>query len=762
MPTTTTKRSFAFVGVFALAAACSHVDNVRFDPGAVHGEKGARYSTELLAGERGPSDRAGNPALPKVTADFRGAPPTNEWWSSLLWAYDGDPYSRPMFPHPLAVQAAADGLGVGYPADPQIVGRAYRFPYVEDLRISSTGLHAPDARVRSSSDWAVTAVWAGGARQLEATFGHGLPFIYARTGGGDARIQLGDGGQISSSHGEVALVTIHGHDYGLFAPSGAAWRSDGHAVVSELAGKGFFSVAVLPDDKPETLDLFRRHAYAFVTGTRVSWHYDPREAKVTSHFEIKTTLIEPGGDRVDLPLVALYPHQWKASHAPVSKTAYATARGAMRLLAAKSFDVERPFHGLLPVLPAVGEGRAQLEGYLHDEAGEKDLFPAGLDGKKDIYWTAKSLGRVSTLAWIAHGLGDAKTVSRLVAALTRELDDWFDGAPPERFYYDAKWRTLIGFPAGYHSDTQLNDHHFHYGYFIWAVATVAALDPAGGARKRWAPLVQMLIKDVANTDDADDRFPRLRYFDPYAGHSWASGPAMFDDGNNEESSSEDANFAAAVLLWGTVTGDATTRDLGVYLYETLASAVEQYWLDVDHDVFPAGYGHPVAGIVWGDGAAYKTWWDPNPIYVHGINMLPFTGASLYLGRRPDSIRAGEASLVAESQGPVRQWRDILWMDFALDDAAKAASFADGDHYFDPEFGNSWTATLAWIRALGALGQVDPDVFADTTSYAVFRKGGARTHVAYNPGSSALHVTFTDGATLEIPPGEMRTASKATR
>ncbi len=154
---------------------------------------------------------------------------------------------------------------------------------------------------------------------------------------------------------------------------------------------------------------------------------------------------------------------------------------------------------------------------MHDEAGEGDLFPPGLDGKKDTYWAGKSLGRVANLAWIAHNLGDAKTTSRLTGALTRELDDWFDGTPPERFYYDAKWGTLIGFPAGYQSDTQLNDHHFHYGYFVWAAATVAALDPARGAKERWGPFVAMLIKDAANADDADPRFPRLRFFDSLRG-----------------------------------------------------------------------------------------------------------------------------------------------------------------------------------------------------------------------------------------------------
>jgi endoglucanase Acf2 len=433
----------------------------------------------------------------------------------------------------------------------------------------------------------------------------------------------------------------------------------------------------------------------------------------------------------------------------------------MRLLAASGFDVERAFHGILPVLPSAREGRGQMASYVRDEAGG-DLFPPGLDGVKDTYWTGKSLGRVSTLAWLAHDVGDEGTEKSLVRALTRELDGWFDGRPPERFYYDAKWGTLIGFPVGYQSNTQLNDHHFHYGYFVWAAATVAALDPKGGAKERWAPFVRMLIKDAANTDDADARFPRLRSFDPYAGHSWASGPAMFDDGNNEESSSEDANFAAAVLLWGTIAGDNGARDLGAYLYETLVSAIEQYWLDIDHDVFPAGYGHTVAGIVWGDGAVYDTWFDRNPVYIHGINMVPFTGASLYLGRHPEAVREGEKELLANNRGPVRQWRDVLWMDFALEDPSKATSFADGDHYFDPEFGNSWANTFDWIRALGTYGHVESAVTADTPSYAVFRNDRKRTYAAYNPGTTSLHVTFTDGTTLDVPSGALRTTTGTVR
>src|SRR5207245_3105648 len=125
--------------------------------------------------------------------------------------------------------------------------------------------------------------------------------------------------------------------------------------------------------------------------------------------------------------------------------------------------------------------------------------------------------------------------------------------------------------------------------------------------------------------------------DAYAGHSWANGPALFSDGNNEESSSEDLQFAMATILWGVATGRADIRDLGIFLYTNLLAAIEQYWLDVDAQVFPKGFSYPVLGILWGAGGAYTTWWSENPIYVHGINVLPVTGATLGLGRHPDAI-----------------------------------------------------------------------------------------------------------------------------
>ncbi|MEZ5302681.1 MAG: glycosyl hydrolase [Verrucomicrobiales bacterium] len=110
--------------------------------------------------------------------------------------------------------------------------------------------------------------------------------------------------------------------------------------------------------------------------------------------------------------------------------------------------------------------------------------------------------------------------------------------------------TLIGYPASYGSEDQLNDHHFHYGYFLRAAAEVARRDPAWA--NGWGGMVGELIRDIACPDRGDARYPFLRNFDPYAGHTWASA-VKFADGNNNESSSEAIPLGRGLVLWAEFT-----------------------------------------------------------------------------------------------------------------------------------------------------------------------------------------------------------------
>lgn len=264
-------------------------------------------------------------------------------------------------------------------------------------------------------------------------------------------------------------------------------------------------------------------------------------------------------------------------------------------------------------------------------------------------------------------------------------------------------------------------------------------------------MVKTLIRDAANPSRTDTAFPFLRGFDVYAGHSWASGHQGFAAGNNQESSSESTNLSAALVLWGSATGDAELRDLGSYLLATESEAIAQYWFDADEEVFPSSFGHDTAGMVWGSGAAYSTWWTANPEEIHGINVLPVTGGSLHLAREKAAIQRNLAELERENGGPAVEWRDILWEFEALADPAGAkAKWDAGNAGYTPEAGESKAHTYHWIATLDALGAPDATVTGSVPASAVFSKGGVRTYAAHNFESAARTVTFSDGTKLDVP------------
>ena len=693
---------------------------------------------------------------PKVTSDFTGLVKTNTWWSSLIWQYDQkDPYSQNLYAHPLAMRAFKDGLGLSYPDVPKVGPREYMHMYAEDLRVGLEGLAAPDTRVASYSDWAVTAEWSG-ASALRATIGHGMPFVYfTKTGGAKVVIKAAAAVDVWKDGGEAIGITVNGHNYGLFAPSKSKWQKSGTSVECDLAGKDYFSVAILPSKGDDVLEKFRKHAYAFVTDTKLSYTYDEKSAKLSASYEFATKLMEDQkGALSPDPIVALYPHLWKhATTAPYWKETYASPRGSLKILEASKFTTDFTFNGILPALPPVpGADLGSVPRYLKEMANADDLYPKGYGPRptRDSYWVGKSLGRNAIMLELAEQLGLKDERDRLLVGLENELVDWFDGQLPRAFYYDVEWRSLLAFPSSYGSADELNDHHFHYGYFIGAAATIANRDPKW--LKSFGPFVDIMVRDVANWDRSNKRYPFMRHMDVYAGHSWANGPEHFEAGNNQEASSEDTNCSSAIILWGAATGRKEIRDLGIYLLVNQIAAAEQYWFNIDEENFPKDFKHRAAGMIWGAGAKYDTWFDRDPALIHGINYLPFTGASLYLGRHPKYVQSAFDEIATESRGSMTAWRDYMLMFLALAAPEKARKMFDDDPYFEPEFGNTLANTYDWIAKLSTInGHVDTSVTADSPLYAVFKGAGARSYLGYNASSEKLTVHFSDGAELKLAP-----------
>lgn len=700
------------------------------------------YATMRPAGAGGP------PATIFATSAAKGKMPTNDWWSSLAWM----PFSERHYPHPLAVQAEPRGLRVYYPGQNITATRDAIFGFMppdndDDLILGhSEQERFADARVDGWSDWFVSVRFSG-EKSMTVSYGHGSPYVFARYEGGSPRVAFSQPPQVW--HGDVqsaALgVTIQGKHYGLFAPTGSTWEGLGTATLRCRTDEDYFSVAILPDATPATLQLFRRYAYNHVTETRVQWEYDEPTGAVTTTFMVKAAPLE--GDALGT-LLALYPHQWRNTNARLLDLEYGSVRGQMRLLAGSSFQTKMRFPGVLPGLPRVQDcDPAVLRHFLRSERQQ------AMPPLKDTYWEGKWLGRTATLIPIAEQFDEPELADHLRRQLKTRLEDWFSAEGGENaglFCYDDRWGTLIGYPASFGSDTELNDHHFHYGYFVRAAAEIARIDPQWARSERWGGMVKLLIRDIASPDRNDPLFPFLRNFDSYAGHSWASGHARFGDGNNNESSSEAMNAWYGLILWGEFTGDRTLRDLGVYLYTTEMHAIQEYWFDVRDENHPPSFTPSVVTMIWGGKGANGTWFSANPEVVHGINWLPIHGGSLYLGHFPNYVRKNYAALVQENGGAAwDEWADLIWMYQALADPREARKQFDAGHNSAPqESGNSLANAYQWICTLQTLGLVQGQVTADYPLFAVFDQGPTRSYVVYLRSNQTKTVTFSDGFRLE--------------
>ncbi|MFC5467347.1 glycosyl hydrolase [Cohnella suwonensis] len=696
--------------------------------------------------------------------------PTNDWWSSAAWR----PFTGAMYPHPLAVKGYPDGLGIAYP-DIRVRPNSYQALYSDsgkDILVGGEDLIADATLVDGFGDWSVDLLFENDERnkRMRVTLAHGSPYIYYAFEQTKPVLRFSAEPEwfYGSADQAVIGVTVNGHHYAFFAPSGTTWSQAGDStLLADMPkNKGYLSMALLPDNKAETLNKFAEYAYSFITDTRVTWNYDEKSSLVKTNYEAATTAME--GKRKGT-LFALYPHQWKHTDAPFLPYTYKSPRGEMKIAEGRSFITEMTYHGILPYLPNIGTDETQLNALMDEFMADQPLMKPSPEAE-GTYWYGKNYGRLSQALQIAKQLNRSKDKEALMKAIQIDMETAFgDTTAGKRLtYYDAVWGTLNVYPTQFGADLVLNDHHFHYGYWVYAAAMLAYEDPEWASPDRYGGMIELLIRDYADWDRSDESekplFPFLRTFDPYAGHSWASGEAAdgsgYSPGNNQESSSEAIQAAAAMILWGDATGNREIRDTGIYLYTTETEAVRQYWFDVDGENFPEGYEFGYAPLVFSSGAEYRTWWTNNPEEVRLINALPFTGASLYLGWNPEYVQSNYERMIKENGGPEQEWKDLIWMYEAFYDPDTALSKMENEP-FESEFGESAPHAYQWIANMKELGRVDPSVIADTPMYAAFLKDGKRTFIAYNGFGKEIKVTFKAAEStkklveLKVPPKSIR-------
>ncbi|KAF3033574.1 hypothetical protein E8E12_004567 [Didymella heteroderae] len=328
-----------------------------------------------------------------------------------------------------------------------------------------------------------------------------------------------------------------------------------------------------------------------------------------------------------------------------------------------------------------------------------------------MYYSGKGLAK---FAGIIYTMQTMAGNSNLAAAGLDKLKDAFNvfvnNTQPEPLVYDTVWKGVVS-GASYRSSTRdlgldfgntaYNDHHFHYGYFVYTAAVIGHLDPSWlneGSNKQW---VNTLVRDYANPV-TDDYFPFSRAFDWFHGHSWAKGLFESSDGKDQESTSEDTFATFALKMWGKISGDANMEARGNLQLAVQARSIRNYFLlKSDNKNQPEQFlFNKVTGILFENKCDHVTYFGSNIEYIQGIHMIPLNPSSAYT--RPKGFVTEEWNTYF-SNGRVDQvaggWRGILYANLALIDPQTSYNYFASDNF---DYGSlDGGASRTWYLAYSA-------------------------------------------------------------
>jgi hypothetical protein len=725
----------------------------------------------------------------QVTDDAPYPYPTSDWWTSLLADNASDErladlmadnasnsYSRNLFAFPLAFRCDEQGLLVDRP-DLLITSDAIYSPFEPDIRIGVNDVKHDRALAAGWGDFTVDIQFPDKQAGWTATIGHGLPFAYASFTGGTPEVTFLSDHKVVTKTSDGMLVGIGDEFYGIYFAGGQVKVLEDKI---SLEGCTFLAVAALPGEG--WFERFKSAGFQRVTDSRIDYSYNVKAGEVTTTYRVETRPIK--GDPAPTYL-ALFPHHYKKQNIKLTDGGYDSLRGRLKILHGNEFTTVLPFHGMVPFFPeptSKSYDPGHLKSLLDKVIAQEKLFsydakfeglaksPSKFFFYEETYFRGKQIAHIARLIPIADRVGHDKAKKRLISELRKELVDWFTATPGEKdhyFYYDRKCGGLVGMNSSFYTYNYV-DHHFHYSHFVYASAILSMYD--ADFKKDYGQMVELLIHDYNTPDRDHPMFPHMRMMDPYEGHCWANGFGGWGGGgvkldaagNDQESSSEAMHAWQAIFLWGMLTGNDRLRDHGAWGYVTEASAINQYYFDVDDDIYPndGEFKHDFVSLLYGGKASHLGYIE-FPEYTFAIQYLPVTPSSLYLGYNPEHVQRQYANFLKENGGPENTdgWYDNIWMYQAMFDADAVLKKYDESVIIDTD-GNSFANIYRWLHFFKGAGQVDVSVAATWPYYSAFRKGDKITLLAYNPGNKPVEVPFkvrASGApltTLAVAPGSI--------
>ncbi|KAF2162809.1 glycoside hydrolase family 81 protein [Zasmidium cellare ATCC 36951] len=522
-----------------------------------------------------------------------------------------------------------------------------------------------------------------------------------------------------------------------FTLNGSATDLQGHSGFN-----GLIQVAKLPGNStasysgPSPQDLYDGAAGAFATNVSISGKVDGN----TGSYTLSWT--KQGNPNQSLLMFAL-PHQIASLSSGTSSGVtglhlMTTVKGLATAIRGDSWTLEEsdlPVEvGFAPWKPSIGSidsisTLSSDDKALISEIGlqelETDIGKAtNLDS---FYYAGKQFAKFATILWTQYQLvGNQSLVLTQLDPLKKALALWINGENQHPLVQETAWGGVIS-KAAYTDSNALadfgngyyNDHHFHFGYFVYAAAVIAYLDPSWldeGSNKAW---INTLVRDYANPIVDDPLAPFSRAFDWYHGHSWAAGLFESADGKNQESSSEDTMSTYAIKMWGFVTKDHAMEARGNLMLAVQKRALNMYYLYDNTSTTPTQppefAGNKAAGILFENKIDHTTYFGALPEYIQGIHMIPTMPFSAYV-RSPAFIQQEweayfgnfTSNTTTPSTTPYIEsldsgWRGILVADYCIANPDYGYNFFRQDGWRSEwlDGGASRTWYLAWCAALRA-------------------------------------------------------------
>ncbi|MED6221894.1 hypothetical protein PIB30_059201 [Stylosanthes scabra] len=326
------------------------------------------------------------------------------------------------------------------------------------------------------------------------------------------------------------------------------------------------------------------------------------------------------------------------------------------------------------------------------------------------YFYGKMIARAARLALIAEEVYSYEVIPKIRNFLKETIEPWLEGTfNGNGFLHDRKWGGIVTKLGSTDSGADFgfgiyNDHHYHLGYFIYAIAVLVKIDPAWGSK--YKSQAYSLVSDFMNLDmKMNPNYTRLRCFDLYTLHSWAGGLTEFADGRNQESTSEAVSAYYSAALLGMAYGDASLVACGSTLTALEILGTQTWWhVKEGSGIYEGDFTkeNRVMGVLWSNKRDSGLWFAPAEWRECrlGIQVLPLLPVSEALFSDVGYVKElVEWTMPALSRDGVGEgWKGFVYglqgvydNEGALENIRKLKGF-DG--------GNSFTNLLWWIHSRG--------------------------------------------------------------